>query len=564
MNIPSGYKVSDNGMWTIREDKDGNEILTPISFSKIWISNRVKNADDNSILLKIKFYDDLNGENDIVLKQGEAFQKHGVMALVDQGAMFDESDARYIAQYLKDYLVANKKHITTSFAYPQFGWFDLVFVYGNTAISYRKETVAYDPVEIIGGDENAKEGIVAGRTTLIKDWIAAVQPLLQHERARFMCYCSVSAPLLRVLNAQSYAVHQYGETSCGKSTLNRLAISIWGDVSRLVNSGNVTVNYAEEFSQFCKDLPVVFDETQMTEKKDIVNIVYMLANETGKGRAKKSGGTRKTRKWKTVAMTSGESGITDDKTFAGADVRVVQLFNGLNANDEDAINHFEDRIHECWGAPGPILISEILQHTDEWKKVYVKGVHEFNKLSKSIKMGEDIKNVGHRLADTFALICTAGYLFEYLLHDIDESYTITDPVEVCQKVFQDMLFTLADRGYGQKAFDAFIDWFHSKRKFFSIDGMELSTRTFDYYGEIRDDCIDILPIVFENEFCNKHGYEKERVLKDWKQFDWIAAKNGRNTHLSRLNGSKPTRVIRINYCTTEKTPHTDDGVVTGW
>ena len=117
-----------------------------------------------------------------------------------------------------------------------------------------------------------------------------------------------------------------------------------------------------------------------------------------------------------------------------------------------------------------------------------------------------------------------------------------------ETVFQDMLFTLADRGYGQKAFDAFIDWFISKKSFFSVDGMEISTRTFDYYGEVKDDYIDIIPIVFENEFCKKHGYEKERVLKDWKRFDWITTQGaGRNTFVSKLNGSKATRVVRVNY-----------------
>ena len=50
----------------------------------------------------------------------------------------------------------------------------------------------------------------------------------------------------------------------------------------------------------------------------------MLANETGKGRAKATGGTRATRKWKVVGLTSGEDAVTSDNTFGGADVRVIQ------------------------------------------------------------------------------------------------------------------------------------------------------------------------------------------------------------------------------------------------
>ena len=548
-SIPTGYIHSDNVMYIQKFDKEGNETCIPISSSKIWIRERIKNITDNTTLLKICFEDNINGAVSCELPQVDAFQKKGVLELVNKGALFEESTAKNICTYLNRFLVENIPNIKTTYAYPQLGWYDDKFVYGHNIIGMNTANhITCKHITLLGGDENVKSALDTGQHTVVHQWIESAGPLLNHPRAKFICYVSAVAPLLKKLNAKSFVVHQWGETSSGKSTLNNLAVSIWGDVQKLVNSGNITVNYAEEFSQFCKDFPVVFDETQISKKEDIVNIIYMLANESGKGRAKAAGGTRTTRKWKVVGLTSGESSVTSNNTFAGADVRVIQLFGGLDANDEYAIKTFENNIMMCAGSLGPHIISNIIKNEDEWIKIYSRLKSTFNKLSKDVDLGDDIKNVGGRLSDTFAAICTAGYLFEHLLSDIDKSYIQSDPSTVCVDVFKDMLLMLSDKGYGQKAMDSFISWFYEKEKYFYIDDMEISQRTFDYYGDIRDGYIDILPTVFNNSFCEREGFEKDRVLKDWKRFEWIVTENGRNTKSVRLKGiDKLTKVIRIKY-----------------
>jgi len=550
--IPEGYIHSDQGIYIQKFDKEGNELCIPISSSKIWIRERIKNISDDTTLLKICFEDDINGQISCEIPQVDAFQKKGVLELVNKGALFEESTAKNICTYLKSFLVENIPNIKTTHAYPQLGWYGDKFVYGHNIIEQNVANhITCKPITLIGGDDNVKAALDTAQSNKAKQWIDAVTPLLKHPKAKFICYVSTAAPLLKKLNAKSFVVHQWGETSTGKSTLNNLAISIWGDFYKLVNSGNVTVNYAEEFSQFCKDFPVVFDETQISKKDDIVNIIYMLANETGKGRAKAAGGTRQTRKWKVVGLTSGESSVTSNSTFAGADVRVIQLFGGLDANDEYAVKTFEHDVIKCSGSIGPHIIKEIIQNLDEWIKVYQKLRIKFNQLSKEINLGDDIKNVGGRLSDTFAVICAGGYLFEHLLHDIDETYVPCNPGDVCAEIFQDMLLMMSDKGYGQKAWDSFISWMYEKQKYFYADGMEISQRTHDYYGDIKDDYIDILPTVFNNNFCEKEGFEKDRVLKDWNKFDWIVSGNGRNTTNARLKGlDKSTKVIRVKYSLT--------------
>lgn len=548
-SIPEGYIHSDQGIYIQKFDKEGNELCIPISSSKIWIRERIKNIVDNTTLLKICFEDEINGQVSCEIPQVEAFQKKGVLELVNKGALFEESTAKNICTYLKSLLVENIHNIKTTHAFPQLGWYDGKFVYGHDIIEQNVTNhITCKPITLIGGDDNVKAALDVHQSTKGKKWIDAVTPLLNYPRAKFICYVSTAAPLLKKLNAKSFVVHQWGETSSGKSTLNNLAISIWGDFYKLVNSGNVTVNYAEEFSQFCKDFPVVFDETQISKKDDIVNIIYMLANETGKGRAKAAGGTRQTRKWKVVGLTSGESSVTSNNTFAGADVRVIQLFGGLDASDEHAVKTFEHNVINCSGAIGPHIIKEIIQNLDEWIKVYQKLRIKFNQLSKEISLGDDIKNVGGRLSDTFAAICTAGYLFEHLLHEIDDTYTPADPGVVCVDIFKDMLMMMSDKGYGQKAWDAFVSWIYEKQKYFYADDMEISQKTYDYYGDINANYIDILPTVFKNNFCEKEGFEKDRVLKDWNNFGWIVAGKGRNTTTARLKGNKTsTKVIRVKY-----------------
>ena len=551
-DVPDGYIHSGNNMFIQKFDKEGNEQLTHISSSKIWIKERIKNISDDSTMLKICFEDDINGQVSSEIPQIDAFQKKGVMELVNKGALFEESTSKNICTYLKNFLVENIPNIKTNYAYPQLGWHGDKFVYGPSIIEPTpSDHITCRPVSLLDGDENVIAALNTFKYKHAKTWIKTTEPILQYQMARFMCYVSVAAPLLKKINAKSFVVHQWGETSTGKSTLNNLALSIWGDIQKLSNSGNVTVNYAEEFSQFCKDFPVVFDETQISKKEDIIKIIYMLANETGKGRAKATGGTRATRKWKVVGLTSGEDAVTSDNTFGGADVRVIQLFGGLGAEDEQSeaiVKALERDITFCSGAIGPYIISNIIKYTDEWVKIFNKMKAKFNALSKEVELGAGMKNVGGRLSDTFAVICTAGYLFEHQLHEIDNTYTPADPGSVCVGIMKDMLEMMSDKGYGQKAWDSFISWVHEKEKYFYADGMEISQRTFDYYGDIKSDHIDILPTVFKKHFCENEGFEKDRVLKDWNRFDWIESSDGRNTTVSRLKGySQPTRVIRIKY-----------------
>jgi len=551
-DIPEGYIHSDNGMFLQKFDKEGTETCTPISSSKIWIKERIKNISDDTTLLKICFEDDINGLVSCEIPQVDAFQKRGVLELVNKGALFEESTTKNICMYLKSFLVNNMSVIKTTHAFPQLGWYDQKFVYGDHIIEQNiTGKITYKPVTLLNGDENVMSALDTSQCKNAKKWVKTSEQLLTYPRARFMCYVSVVAPLLKKLGAKSFVVHQWGETSTGKSTLVNFALSIWGDILKLSNSGNVTVNYAEEFSQFCKDLPVAFDETQMSKKEDIIKIIYMLANETGKGRAKATGGTRTTRKWKVVGLTSGEDSVTSDTTFAGADVRVIQLFNGLDANDdksEKIVKSFERNIIGCDGSIGPYIIKDIILNLDEWIKTYTKLKIKFNDLSKEVHLGADMKNVGGRLSDTFAVICTAGYLFESVLHEIDSNYSPVDPGEVCVSIMRDMLEMMSDKGYGQKAWDSFISWVHEKEKYFYADGMEISQKTFDYYGDIHINHIDILPTVFNKYFCEVEGFEKERVLKDWNRFGWIETSKNRNTTTARLKGSKnPIRVIRIKY-----------------
>lgn len=555
--VPEGYIHSEkDGMFVQKFDKDGNEQLIPISSSKIWIRERIKNINDDTTLLKICFEDSINGQVSCEMPQVEAFQKKGVLELVNRGALFEESTSKNICTYLKNFLVDNIPVIKTTYAYPQLGWYDDKFVYGNKIIEQNiANHITCKPITLLNGDENVIAALETTNYKNVKKWIEVVNPILNYPRARFMCYVSVAAALLKKLNAKSFVVHQWGETSTGKSTLNNLALSIWGDVQKLLNSGNVTVNYAEEFSQFCKDLPVVFDETQVSKKEDIVKIIYMLANETGKGRAKATGGTRTTRKWKVVGLTSGEDAVTSDNTFAGADVRVIQLFNGLGAEDDEServVKAFELGVVGCSGSLGPYIVSNIIQNKNEWISVFHKMKTKFNALSKEVELGVGMKNVGVRLSDTFAIVCTAGFLFEHELHEIDSTYSPADPGAICVEIMRDMLEMMADKGYGQKAWDAFISWMYEKHKYFYVDGMEISERTFDYYGDIGEKHVDILPTVFNKHFCEKQGFEKNRVLKDWSRFGWIETNGNRNTITTRLKGNKKedsnsVRVIRIKY-----------------
>ncbi|WP_328517257.1 DUF927 domain-containing protein [Commensalibacter papalotli (ex Botero et al. 2024)] len=91
-----------------------------------------------------------------------------------------------------------------------------------------------------------------------------------------------------------WRLHLVGKSQSGKSTALFVAASIWGKGARdgQVRSWRHTGNGLEGIANETSDLCLILDEFGEASAKEIGDIIYMLANAIGKGRANELGNAR--------------------------------------------------------------------------------------------------------------------------------------------------------------------------------------------------------------------------------------------------------------------------------
>jgi putative DNA primase/helicase len=100
--------------------------------------------------------------------------------------------------------------------------------------------------------------------------------------------CAVSAalagPLLDLIDMEGGGVHWRGKSSLGKTTVQKVASSVWGS-PKFMQTWRATANGLEGVAAICNSTCLVLDEISQVSGKEAGYVAYMLANGHGKLRA---------------------------------------------------------------------------------------------------------------------------------------------------------------------------------------------------------------------------------------------------------------------------------------
>ncbi len=155
----------------------------------------------------------------------------------------------------------------------------------------------------------------------------------QSSRQVFALAVAFTAPLLELLNEESFGVNLYGSSSKGKSTAQMAAGSVFGGGTgneKYIRSWRATANGLESIASLHNSTPLILDEMGQIDPREVGEISYMLSNETGKTRATKTGSTRKTLRWKLTCISSGEIKISEHMQSAGKKAKAGQEIRMLD------------------------------------------------------------------------------------------------------------------------------------------------------------------------------------------------------------------------------------------
>ncbi len=298
------------------------------------------------------------------------------------------------------------------------GWFDGAFLLPDEVIGNPKEPLYF--LDTGGASKIEQKGS-------LEEWQEDIsQYCVGNPRLLFAMCTAFAAPLLELTGSESAGFHFYGSSSQGKTTLLRLAASVYGGKD-YVKAWRSTDNALEATAASHSDCLLVLDEISQCDPRIVGESIYMLGNGKGKARANDRGGSNNnTAKWRLLFLSTGEFTLREHmaavgKTITpGMDVRLLAIssdagdemgiFNDLHHfNGGSALSdHIADKADIYYGAPIKVFLNKLV--VGDLRTKLLKRINEakltfaYDNLT-SLASGQD-----RRAADKFALVGLAGEL----------------------------------------------------------------------------------------------------------------------------------------------------------
>lgn len=223
---------------------------------------------------------------------------------------------------------------------------------------------------------------------------------------------SLAAPLVGLVGADGFGVHLFEQSSAGKTTTANIASSLWGepDALRLTWYGTA-LGIANEAEAHNDGLLPLDEIGQGSNARDVATSAYTLFNGAGKLQGAKEGGNRELKRWRTVAISTGEMDIETFLAAGGLKVKAGQLVRLLNIpmekstvfNGQPNGKAHADALKEAWldnhGAAGREWVKWLSTHQQEAKQAVRDAQTRWRGLIPA-DYGEQV----HRVAERFAIL----------------------------------------------------------------------------------------------------------------------------------------------------------------
>ena len=294
------------------------------------------------------------------------------------------------------------------------GWHDNAYVLPDRTIGDNGEMVMFQ----------SPGGVVSqfkqrGTVEQWRDEVAAL--CIDNPRLAFCVSAAFAAPLLHHSGVASGGFHIWGDSSSGKSTAFKVAGSVYGDKD-YPRSWRITDNALETVAVQHSDALLLLDEIAQVEPKSVGDSVYMLANETGKGRATQTATARRVHKWRLLFLSDGEISLANHMSEAGKgargghDVRMAHIaadagkgfgvYDTLHSFGDGAAlsNHLVNMAQQYYGTAGIAFIEWVVKRASKLSDALRNRVAEFTRELCPVGAHGQVSRVAAR----FALVGIAG------------------------------------------------------------------------------------------------------------------------------------------------------------
>lgn len=330
--------------------------------------------------------------------------------LLDEG--FKIEDEKELINYLKSE-TSNKYYLSVD----KTGWYNQCFILPDTIIGNDNDEI-YFPASSTDISYKVKG--------TVDDWKNNIGKYCNgNSRLVFAVSSAFAAALLYLLDEENVGFHFVGNSSCGKSTILRVACSVWGDQSYM-KTWRATDNAIEGIANLRNDTLLVLDELGQIDPAKAGDVAYMLGNGQSKGRCNKDGSAKKISTWRLLYLSSGEKDLNDceneskKKTKAGQLIRLINIPAVHNENSKGAFDCLHDKsdgkelaeylssvTKVYYGAVSRGFIEHLIK---EGKDAIKEGFDNYKKQFNSDNLPEGADSQIQRGINKFALVAYAGEL----------------------------------------------------------------------------------------------------------------------------------------------------------
>ncbi|MGY0161450.1 DUF927 domain-containing protein [Edwardsiella tarda] len=223
---------------------------------------------------------------------------------------------------------------------------------------------------------------------------------------------ALAAPLIGLCGADGFGIHFYEQSSAGKTTTANVASSLYGDPDALrLTWYGTALGLANEAAAHNDGLMPLDEVGQGADPVSVSQSAYALFNGVGKLQGAKEGGNRDLKRWRTVAISTGEMDLetfiatVGRKTKAGQLVRLlnIPLSKAVNFHDHQNGKQHADALKDAYqhhhGAAGRQWIKWLADHQQQ----AINTVRECEARWRSL-IPADYGEQVHRVAARFAIL----------------------------------------------------------------------------------------------------------------------------------------------------------------
>jgi uncharacterized protein (DUF927 family) len=552
------FKVTDKGLIFNAPDKDGNQLPSRWISSPLYVVAKTRDAKSGEWGRLLEWQDDDGITHQwampLALLQGDASDVRRELSGLGLAISPNKAARDLLTSYLQVCPIEKRARCVD-----KLGWYGEVFVTANGSIGNANEKVVFQ-------NPHAIEPALSTSGT-VEEWRESIGRLASGNSRLIFAIAAAFAPnLVKFAGEDSGGFHFRGASSSGKSTVLKVAASVWGKPDNYCRLWRSTSNGLEGLAALYNDGLLILDELSQLDPKEAGEAAYLLANGQGKTRASRSGTVKQSSRLSLIFLSAGEESLTalmakaGQRVNAGQEIRLADieadagLGMGIFENIHDQLSpasmalSLKDYASRYYGTVGSAWLQQVVANQQTIKR----DLSDLIKNYVDTMIPFDATGQVMRVARRFALVAIAG--------ELATTYGLTGWIEGESFRAAYTCFTTWLEVFGSTGNREDRAIFAQVRSFFESHGASRfenakspnADRVQNRAGFYKTDdegfrVYMVLAEVYKNELCK--GYEQRMVTRVLLDASWLKpAPDGKASHKPRISGIGTPRL----YVFTEK------------